>query len=241
MKRAAQGVVIPTRLYPQRHLVKKVSIMANAHRIACAKFIKDETGQVYGHLTVIERAPNPGSRGGAFWLCQCDCGNSFVAPGIGLRAGQNISCGCRKCSPTHGHSRRGSITPEYRCWKDMIARCHRPATKYFHNYGGRGIVVCDRWRHSFENFLADMGLRPSNRHSIDRKENGGNYEPANCRWATKQEQDNNRRTNRLLEVNGVSHTITEWARITGIAPVTIHYRIKRGWTIERAVMSPLIS
>ncbi|MGY8988455.1 MAG: hypothetical protein ACKVG7_07840, partial [Flavobacteriales bacterium] len=109
----------------------------------------------------------------------------------------------------------------------------------YDGYGGRGISVCDRWRDSFENFLADMGERPSNEHSIDRKDNDGNYEPDNCRWATKKEQGRNRRSNRILTFNNKTQTLIEWSEELGISSAVIRQRIKAsGWSIEEALTTP---
>ena len=114
-----------------------------------------------------------------------------------------------------------------------LQRCLRPSKDSFPLYGGKGITVCDRWR-TFENFLADMGERP-NGASLDRIDSAGNYEPANCRWASAVEQANNKRTNRIIEFNGRSQTIAQWARETGIAYECLYGRLLRGWSPERAL------
>jgi len=117
----------------------------------------------------------------------------------------------------------------------MKHRCyHLKATQYPH-YGGRGIQVCDQWKDSFENFLTDMGPRPSKAHSIERIDSNGNYELGNCRWATATEQANNRRTSRIVVVNGVAHTVKEWSRLRGIPYTTILNRLNRDWPAERAI------
>jgi hypothetical protein len=122
----------------------------------------------------------------------------------------------------------------------MIRRCEDPKEKAYPNYGGRGIRVCDLWRNSFVSFLRDMGVRPEGK-SIDRRENNGNYEKNNCRWATSTEQGNNRRVNILLTVNGETHTASEWARIRGFHRNLISYRLRRGWSPEKAVNTPRCS
>jgi hypothetical protein len=119
----------------------------------------------------------------------------------------------------------------------MKKRCFRTSGRDYQYYAGKGITVCDRWRDSFDNFLADMGPRPSPKHSIDRIDNDGNYEPSNCRWATWSEQNNNRRSNRILAFDGQAKTITQWAEFSGIDIVTIHARLRRGWSVSRAVTS----
>jgi len=126
--------------------------------------------------------------------------------------------------------------PERRAWLDMIRRCTNPKTVNYGDYGGRGIAVCPQWVKSFEKFLVDVGRRPSKKHSLDRyPNNDGNYEPGNVRWATSRQQLLNRRNNRILEVDGQSKTITEWAESSGLSPMTIHQRIKVGWPMKDAV------
>lgn len=136
---------------------------------------------------------------------------------------------------SHNASRRGQWTSEFRAWRQMRSRCYDENMGGYENYGGRGITVCARWVESFENFLEDMGEKPSPQHSLDRRSNDGNYEPSNCRWATKLEQDNNRRTNRILEFRGQRKTMSQWARELNINPVTIFSRLDDGWSVERAL------
>ena len=205
--------------------------MAERNAISIGRRVKDETGNRYGELTVIEPVPDGSRR--MKWRCRCDCGNVVVVLGIQLRSGNNKSCGCRKFGRGHGEAYGKDRTAEYQCWQDMFQRCYNPRSTGFHNYGGRGITVCDRWR-SYEHFLADMGRRPSGKHSIDRRDNDGNYEPGNCRWAVKVEQDNNRRTNRLITFKGKRQSLTQWARELGIHPNTLQNRLASGWTPERA-------
>lgn len=152
-------------------------------------------GKTFGQLRVTERAAND-KRGRARWVCICACGNNAVAVGYLLRTSAAKSCGCMRATilATHAIKHRLSDTPEHYIWRGMKQRCYNPNNKSFKNYGGRGITICDRWQNSFENFLADMGKKPSPTHSIDRVNNDGNYEPANCRWATNQEQSDNKRT-----------------------------------------------
>lgn len=122
----------------------------------------------------------------------------------------------------------------------MNRRCGDAGDKSYHNYGGRGITVCDRWRESFENFLADMGRRPSPQHSIDRINNDGNYEPGNCRWATNREQSLNRRNNRQIELDGVRMPLDAWREETGLTRNAIRQRIdKLGWDTRRALTQPV--
>ena len=121
---------------------------------------------------------------------------------------------------------------ERRAWANMNSRCNNPRTPGYHAYGGRGIQV--RYS-SFDEFFADLGPRPSITHSVDRIDTNGHYEVGNCRWATRIEQCNNVRTNVVLTMNGLSMTISEWARRSGIKINTLQYRLRRGWELERAL------
>ncbi len=199
----------------------------------------DETGNTYGDVTVIRRAGSKNSK--AMWECLCECGNIFVTRGSSLRAGSTRSCGCKAMLITgySGFVKHGGFgTPEYKTWCTMIGRCHCETNTAYHYYGGRGIVVCDRWRHSFENFLNDMGKRPEGL-SLDRIDNDGPYSPDNCRWATRTQQMNNRRSNVILTRDGQSMTLTEWARLLGYNVDAIRKRIKAGWSDERILATPI--
>jgi len=191
-------------------------------------------GQRFGKLTVIAYAGR-NQFDHHLWLCRCDCGNEKTSTTSSLCAGRTIACGCYSPHRTHGMSK----TPEYKIWTAMVQRCTTVKHQAYKDYGGRGIKVCERWRHSFENFLDDMGKRPSPLYSLDRIDNDGNYEPGNCRWATQTEQTNNQRNNHIVEFNGESLTINQWAEKTGINSTTIHQRIKRGWSIEQILTEPV--
>jgi hypothetical protein len=144
----------------------------------------------------------------------------------------------------HGHKPQGSASPEYAAWNAMRARCGNPKNPRYKRYGARGIKVCDRWQNSFDNFLEDItreiGLRPSPQHSLDRfPNNDGDYEPGNVRWATDVEQANNRRSSRLIELDGETRTLAEWCRVKGISPKTVCQRESYGWNIAKALTTPV--
>ncbi len=165
----------------------------------------DLTGRRFGRLTVIRQGQSrryrhrdrPEGCVAIVWVVKCDCGVEKDVEYGQLMKGHTRSCGClqrdlRQARITHGHARKAGSTPEYGLWKTMRSRCQNPKARGYEIYGGRGISVCERW-YRFENFIADMGRRPSDAHMIDRIDPDGDYGPDNCRWVTRQEQNLNKR------------------------------------------------
>lgn len=189
----------------------------------------DMAGKRYGSITVIHDVGFCTDRKYK-WLALCDCGNKFETSGAKIRSGEVVTCpSCSKERVRLSHITHGSrYVDEYRTWTHIKSRCYNARVPEYNRYGGRGILVCDRWLESFENFLADMGIRPSKQHSIDRKDNDGNYEPSNCRWATIKEQANNTRSNRKVTIGRKTKNMTQWAEDIGVTREVIHKRLKRG-------------
>ena len=156
-----------------------------------------------------------------------------------VKRGQSTQClACANLGfVRHGHCSEGKMTPLYQIWANLHYRCNNPKSAAWKNYGGRGITVSEDWQ-SFERFLADMGPRPSPDHSVDRIDVDGPYSRDNCRWATPEEQNNNRRDNRMLTFQGRTQTAIRWARELGMPPNVLFGRLKTGWSIERALSVP---
>lgn len=183
-------------------------------------------GEKHNRLTAV-RFSHMSERSERYWEFKCDCGKMHVASVAQVRYGGIRSCGCfflERARDTRPGKHKMIHTPEYRVWQGMLRRCRFKQENPRH--GGRGIAVCDRWR-DFKNFYADMGPRPSRLHSIDRIDNDGNYEPANCRWATPKEQAINRRSTIFIEVNGEEMSLTDAASRLGVNYRTLYWRFKK--------------
>lgn len=206
----------------------------------------DLTGKRFGSLLVVKRdetAPK-GKGKSAIWECQCDCGNKCFYKTYELKNGSRTACSeCRKklvdysTRTKHGERR----TRLYRIWEHIKGRCQNSNNDAYKYYGGRGITVCKEWQEfiPFRDWALANGYRDDL--TIDRIDVNGNYEPSNCRWATRKEQANNRSTNCFLELDGKRKTFKEWEEITGIPAKSISLRNKRGWPIERILSEPVIS
>ena len=212
--------------------------MAKADSIRRPHNFKDLTGKVFGETWVVVRLIEKTATSKSKWLCKCSCGNER-AMGASEISG-NKTQRCRACTAkitftTHGMAR----SREYKSWDAMLGRCYRTTDSEYRNYGERGIAVCDRWRNSFEAFLEDMGPRPI-KTTLDRyPDNDGSYEPNNCRWATPTEQGRNTRANRLVEFDGRTQCMSAWAEESGMSIQALYQRLKRGWSIERALTEPV--
>lgn len=202
----------------------------------------DLKGHQFGRLLVLEEMEQIGIQ--RRWLCLCACGNTPTVRQASLRSGHTVSCGCFgreqrvKSTTKHGKAR----SPEHHTWTSMLQRCLNPKACGYADYGGRGITVCDRWRgeEGFAHFFEDLGPRPSLAHSLDRIDNQGSYVPGNCRWATERVQKSNTRRTHLLSFEGLTLSLTEWARRFSITPKTLRARIvDYGWTTERALTTSI--
>lgn len=189
-------------------------------------------GLRFGRLTVLTRAQDARE---AMWLCRCECGAETVAQGSGLRSGKRVSCGCTKGDARATH--RLSADPIYKVWSGMMSRCYDSRAAGFKNYGGRGISVCDAWRESPAQVLADMGPRPPGM-TMERKDSNGDYSPTNCIWASHATQARNRRTNRRITINGETLCLMDWCARFGLHYSTAATRLRSGMSPELAVTTP---
>lgn len=197
----------------------------------------DLTGKRFGMLTVICRAAD--RNGDAMWKCVCDCGRERIVLGESLRCGHTKSCGCQmrrillESNIKHGKTN----TKLYGVWSTMKSRCLNPNSASYKLYGKRGIKVCEEWANDFQAFYewaVSTGYHEGL--SIDRIDTNGNYEPSNCRWADAKMQANNRRNSHIVTLNGESHTIAEWSKITGIKSSTLYMRLnKYGYSVDDAL------
>jgi len=187
------------------------------------------SGKEFGQWKVLEYA---GSKQGRWYRCRCSCGYIAVVHGGELKGGRSLSCGHDGSTYRHGHGSRAheKRPAEYNVWVLMRDRCNNTNSRHYKNYGGRGIKVCERWD-DFAAFLADMGPRPSPQHTIDRINNDGNYEPSNCRWATRAEQARNKRTNIQISHNGTVLCLAEWCKKLNLPYLRSYRRLRNGESV----------
>ena len=219
---------------------------------------RDLAGERFGRLVVQTMVPKAAKGERLKWNCLCDCGQAFVTSAHALQQGNTQSCGCLRVDRStqqlrelglvgkadvlaaahKGATRHGMhLTKTYRAWNAMKNRCFNPKTQGYEHYGARGITVCDKWM-SFEGFLEDMGEAPVGM-TLDRYPDvNGNYELGNCRWASNEEQQNNKRNSRLIEYRGEVKTVAQWERELGYKRGFILKRLDRGWSIEDAFSPP---
>jgi len=193
--------------------------------------------QKINRWTVIEKN-EPG-----YWSCKCECGNVRKIRGDSLKHGKSKSCGCLQkeivsiLSTIHGKHN----TRIYKTWQNMKSRCNNPKTSKYHIYGGKGIKVCDEWLNSFQKFYEwGMANGYTNKLTLDRIDGNEDYQPENCRWATYKEQNNNTTQNHSITFNGETHNLCQWPEIIGVSNKCLSERIRRNWSIERALTTPTI-
>lgn len=208
--------------------------------------VNDIVGKKFNKLTVLEfhhKKSNPDPKRGYFYYykCQCDCGNITIVRRERLLRYETISCGC------YGKEIRKQVLSTkrilshrlYNIWSSMKARCYNINCKKYPNYGAKGIIICEKWKTDFDTFYDwAMSNGYQNDLTIDRIDVNGNYEPDNCRWTNSKVQANNRTNNHLITFRKETHTLTQWAKMLGLNRSTLWYRLKRGWTIKRALTTP---
>lgn len=210
---------------------------------------RDISGRKFSRLTVLKCIGRQDALRRYWYLCKCDCGAKTAVDYSSITRGLTKSCGClgrenasarmanKEIRKTFKYKRNGpSLNPIYATWCGMINRCLSTKNKCYKNYGGRGIKVCKRWM-KFKNFLADMGLKPSPSHSIERINNNGNYTPKNCRWASRVQQANNKRNSQIIKFKGMSLTIAQWSDKLGIKYATILWRMHNWFSIKN-ILNP---
>lgn len=204
--------------------------------------IKDITGQRFDKL-IAKSFSHLDNQNASIWLFECECGTSKLIRAKDVKAGKISSCGCKKIEMVraknykHGNAERDKTTPTYNSWRGMIERCTNPSNISYKNYGGKGIKVYQSWL-VFENFLSDMGEAPAGM-TIERISIEGNYEPNNCKWASRHEQSRNHSRNVNITCYGRTQCLQDWANEVGINSWTIHCRVfKRNWSVKKALETP---
>lgn len=197
---------------------------------------RDLTGEKFNFLTAV-RLHEMRRGKGAFWVFMCDCGKELILKGVLVTRVTKPQKSCNECYQNRRVLHGMTNTKEFFAWRGILTRCTNKNDAAYKNYGGRGINVCDRWA-EFKNFFEDMGLAPSKKHSIDRIDNNKGYYKENCRWTVSKVQNRNRRDTHMVTYNGETKCITEWAECLGMTFQALFYRLKRGWSLERAFTYP---
>lgn len=214
--------------------------MADTSIIKSKKSYNPQSGDRYNNFVLVSFHERRKSQ--VRWLCLCDCGKMGIYILDNLRRDHTQSCGCvRKIKSTHRMTTHGDSkgrATEYSCWLNMRNRCYYKPHKDYSNYGGRGIVVCDRWRNSYQDFLGDMGRKPSSDHSIDRIDVNGSYEPSNCRWTMINEQARNKRRAFFVNYTNEKRLLKDVCKERAVSYHMVHGRLKHGWELERALHEP---
>ena len=208
----------------------------------------DISNKKFGKLLAVKRCTN--MSGKTAWECKCDCGNITFVTTSNLTCNRIRSCGCLKIKQllerSTTHNQRHTVL--YSVWRGLRQRCNNPKHASYHNYGGRGITVCEEWDKSFQAFYDwsyANGYSTENQKNeklkltIDRIDNNGNYEPSNCRWVDRKTQTRNMRTTRFITFNGQNKSVSEWCEIYGIKLQTFNTRIRNGRSIEEALTKPI--
>lgn len=215
--------------------------------VSCGcKNVKNLKGMRFGRLVAEEILKKRDVKRNALWKCSCDCGNYAIVKSTDLLSGNTTSCGCLRkekakiLNKTHGKA--GENKRLYNIWIGMNDRCYNSQNKFYYDYGGRGISVCKEWKgeNGLNNFFEwSMKNGYQDNLTIDRIDNDKGYSPDNCRWATRKVQQNNKRTNRIIEYKGETHTLSEWSEILDIKYGTLLSRLNSGWSDEKTLTTPV--
>jgi len=200
--------------------------------------ILDITGKRFGKLVAMKYHHSERKR--AHWECLCDCGKTHITATSYLNTGDVTSCGCIKSPIKSVLGINAKKVRGHASWSGLLDRCYNASSKDYERYGKRGITVCDRWRASFLNFHEDMGEKPVGL-SVERRDNSLGYSPENCYWGTSKQQCRNRRSNTLITIDGETKCLVEWREIKGISKSCYQWRVRNGWTPERALTTPIVA
>ncbi len=196
-----------------------------------------EVGETFGRWRVLSRSSYRDKRGKrSYFFCLCSCGTEKEVNGSSLTSGRSTSCGCYRAEVTSSRCKTHGLTggPEWLAWNNARQRCFNQKTRNFSDYGGRGISMCPLWKNSFSAFISFMGVRPSPKHTLERKNNSGGYSPTNCVWAFKKENCRNTRANRHITYKGKTQSLAAWVEFLGLNYKTTWRRLSLGWSIEEA-------